>query len=294
MVVAAAVSLLLIVTACRQETRTEAPTAAALVVDSVLSEDSVLIRYDVRGSGDRALVFVHCWSCDRAHWAGQAAHFSPMYKVVTLDLAGHGASGANRAEWTMAAYGADVAAVVAKLDLPEVILVGHSMGGAVMIEAARRLGERVVALVGVDNLQNLEHQYTDEEIAGFIQQFEADFPATTYEFVRSMFPATADSILADRVSTQLASAPEAIALGSFEHLFGYDYEGAFRTVRVPLRCINSDSYPTNVEANSRVASSFAVKIMPGTGHFPHLIDPAGFNQLLHETVAEFWPEKTAP
>ena len=292
--VAAVLLLLLTTSACQRETKTETPTAAAVVVDSVFSEDSVLIRYDVRGNGDRALVLVHCWSCDRSHWTDVAAHFSPMYKVVTLDLAGHGESGTNRAEWTMAAYGADVAAVVAKLDLPEVILVGHSMGGTVMIEAARRLGGRVVALVGVDNLQNLEHRDTDEEIAGFMRQFEADFPATTYEFVQRMFPATADSVLADRVSTQLASAPKAIALGSFEHLFGYDYEDAFNAVRVPLRCINSDLYPTNVEANSRVASSFAVRIMPGTGHFPHLTNPAGFNQLLHETVAEFWPEKTAP
>jgi len=280
--------------ACRQETRTDTPSAASLVIDSVLSADSVMIEYDVRGSGDRALVFVHCWCCDRTQWAGQADEFSKDYQVVTLDLAGHGASGSERKAWTMAAYGADVAAVVEKLDLPEVILIGHSMGGTVIIEAARRLGERVVALVGVDNLQNLERKLTEEQIAGYLEYFSNDFPSTAYEFVMNMFPATADSALAERVSKQMASAPENIALGSFDNLFRYDYVAALSEVRLPIRCINSDEYPTDVEANNRVAESYAVELMPGVGHFPHLVDPVTFNRLLHQTIEEFWPSAPNP
>lgn len=280
--------------ACRQETHTDTPPVASLVIDSVLSADSVMIQFDVRGSGDRALVLVHCWCCDRTHWAGLAEEFGNDYKVVTLDLAGHGASGAEREAWTMAAYGTDVAAVVEKLDLPAVILVGHSMGGTVMIEAARQLGERVVALIGVDNLQNLERKYTEEQIVGYLDYFKSDFSRTTSEFVQGMFPATADSALAERITRQMASAPENIALGSFDNLFRYDYVTALSEVRLPIRCINSDEYPTDLEANNRVAESFAMELMPGTGHFPHLVDPATFNRLLRKTIEEFWPGAAKP
>jgi len=282
--------VLLMFTACQKEPEPAVPVQSLMVVDSVMSADSVMIEYDVQGSGDRALVFIHCWCCDRAHWALQVEEFSKDYKVVTLDLAGHGRSGTGRESWTMAAYGADVAAVVNKLDLPEVILIGHSMGGTVMIEAARLLGDRVTALIGVDNLQNLERTFTDDQIEGFLAQFQEDFPGVTYEFVRGMFPPTADSALAAEISSQMALAPKEIALGSFESLFHYNYTTALSEARVPIRCINSDEYPTDIEANNRVAESFAVRLMPGSGHFPHLIDPATFNALLHQTIEEFWPK----
>ena len=102
-----------------------------------------MIHYDVHGQGDRALVFVHCWSCDtRTYWQNQVDEFAKDFRVVTVDLGGHGQSGMNRKEWTMAAFGADVAAVVNKLDLKNIVLVGHSMGGPVCLEAARRLQGR--------------------------------------------------------------------------------------------------------------------------------------------------------
>jgi pimeloyl-ACP methyl ester carboxylesterase len=282
--------LSLLLAGCRKQTQTDVPAAPPVTADSVRSADGVMIQYDVRGKGDRALVFIHCWCCDRSFWAGQVDEFGKEYEVVTLDLAGHGASGTGRTAWTMAAYGADVAAVVNRLNVPEVILIGHSMGGTVMIEAARLLGDRVKALIGVDNLQNLERTLTDEQISGFLDQFRQDFPAVTHGYIRSLFPATADSVLAERVATYMASAPEDIAIGSFDDLFHYDYVTALRDVRLPIRCINSDEYPTDVEANNRVAGSFAVELMPARGHFPHMIDPATFNRILHKTIEEFWPK----
>jgi pimeloyl-ACP methyl ester carboxylesterase len=260
------------------------------VHDNVLSADSVRVCYEVRGSGERALVFIHCWCCDRTFWEKQVDEFAGEYKIVTIDLAGHGESGAEREVWSMAAYGADVAAVVHKLDLPNVILIGHSMGGTVMIEAARLLGKRVTALIGVDNLQNLERELSEEQIAGYLAHFSADFPTATYEFVKGMFPAYADSELVERVSNGMAAAPEAVALGSFNQLFHYDYRTALSDVRVPIRCINSDEYPTDIEANNRVAASFEVIFMPGVGHFPHLVKPDEFNHLLWQTIEEFWPK----
>ncbi|NIS33422.1 MAG: alpha/beta hydrolase, partial [Actinobacteria bacterium] len=48
------------------------------------------LHYDTRGSGDTALVFVHCWACDRAYWREQLDVFADRYRVVSLDLGGHG------------------------------------------------------------------------------------------------------------------------------------------------------------------------------------------------------------
>ena len=77
--------------------------------------------------------------------------------MVALDLAGHGDSGVNREAWSMTNFGADVAAVADTLQLEDIILVGHSMGGQVALEAARLLKGRVKMIVGADTLDARRH-----------------------------------------------------------------------------------------------------------------------------------------
>jgi len=74
-------------------------------------------------------VFVHGWCCNLPFWDRQVDSFIPRYTVVTLDLAGHGASGQDRDRWTMPAFGQNVVGVVEDLGLDQVVLIGHSKGG---------------------------------------------------------------------------------------------------------------------------------------------------------------------
>jgi pimeloyl-ACP methyl ester carboxylesterase len=274
------------------DTTPAATTAPVVTVDSVPSADQVMIYYNVRGEGDKSLVFVHCWSCDRSYWQNQVDEFARDYKVVTIDLAGHGQSGTARIKWTMAAFGEDVAAVVSKLNLQNVVLIGHSMGGPVVIEAARRLPGKVFGIVGVDNFQDFREVATKRQVLTFVERFKSDFRKTTVGFVYSMFPPTADSTLMARIALDMASAPPEIAMAAITETLQYDYKAALAEVRVPIRTISSDQYPTFAEANNQVAASFAVRIISATGHFPHLVNPPKFNELLHETLADFWHPAT--
>jgi pimeloyl-ACP methyl ester carboxylesterase len=259
------------------------------MIDSVLSADSILIQYEVHGQGEPALVFVHCWSCDRSYWENQVSDLSRDFTVVTLDLAGHGASGMGREVWSVEAFGGDVVAVIDKLGLEEIILIGHSMGGPVSIAAARELPGQVKAIIGVDNLQDLGQQIAPEQIDQWLVPFRADFATTTEAFVRGMFPETADTALVGMVARDLAAAPPEVALGAFEQLFGYNLAEAVADLPVPIRCINSDRYPTNIEGNQAVAASYEVTFMPGYGHFPHMEDSQAFNRVLRNILAEFFP-----
>ena len=276
-------------TACQKEARAPATTVATVVVDSVASEDGLMIYYDVRGTGDKTLLFIHGWCCDRSYWDAQVEELTKSYRVVTIDLGGHGQSGLERETWTMPAFGADVAAVVEKLDLSNVIMVGHSMGGMVVIEAARRLPGRVVALVGVDTFQDFSRSLTQEQINGFLAAFQADFAGTTDQFVRGMFSEGSDSALVEQIATDMAAAPPEVGLSAIEEFLGYDYRSVLAEVRLPIRTINCDKYPTDVEGNQAIGESFEIRLMPGTGHFLHMEDPVTFNRLLSETLSEFWP-----
>jgi sigma-B regulation protein RsbQ len=67
----------------------------------VISTDGIPSHYNVQGTGALALVFAHGWGCDRYYWDGHRGYFAPRYRVVTIDLAGHGASGPDRTHWTV-------------------------------------------------------------------------------------------------------------------------------------------------------------------------------------------------
>src|SRR5438067_1989502 len=151
------------------------------------SFDDTSIAFEEYGRGWPAVVFVHGWACDHTYWRDQVKRFEPLMKVVTLDLAGHGGSGADRSTWTIASFGADVVAVVEALDLQHVVLVGHSMGGDVICEAGLRLGDRVEGLVWVDTHRTLGAQRTERQIARFLAPFVEDFPAATRRFARWAF-----------------------------------------------------------------------------------------------------------
>lgn len=254
--------------------------ARALASDgTVASADGVSIHYVTEGSGSPALVFIHGWSGDTTVWDAQMKRFAPAHQVVAIDLGGHGASGRGRKEWTIPAFGQDVRAVVEKLGLKRAILVGHSMGGSVIVEAARLMPDRVILLVPVDTLQDVERKFAPDQIEAFLAPFRQDFPKATDAFIRGFFPEGTDPALVDRVAKKAAAAPPEIAVAALAGLFGHDLPAALDQVKIPIHAINSDRYPTNLEGNRRHAR-FEVTLMAGVGHFPMMEAAVKFNEAL--------------
>ncbi|MEJ2719512.1 MAG: alpha/beta hydrolase [bacterium] len=250
------------------------------------SSDGVPIRFTVAGGGKPALVFVHCWCCDRGYWKNQIPNFAEDHKVVAVDLAGHGESGADRSDWTLEMFAADVAAVVETLGLEDVILIGHSMGGPVILETARLIPDRVIGLIGIDTFQDFEREYTDVQKTQFLTGLRMDFEGTTKGFVRMMFPAGTDTSMVNAIASDMSAGPRDVGIGAMKSLLNFKPLEVLKQIHVPIRCINSDMLPTNVEADKRYAESFDVKYMEGRGHFLMLEDPDTFNELLAETISE--------
>lgn len=283
-------ALVLIMCSCQKQTETEAASAVTPEVDSAISADGISIRYQAEGKGKTALVFIHGWCCDRNYWDAQVEAFAPEYKVVMIDLAGHGESGADRKDWTMTAFGEDVVAVVEKLGLERIVLIGHSMGGPVILEAARLMPGRVIGLVGADTFIDIEWEYTQEQMDQFLAPFRENFSDATQNFVRTMFTPTADPALVEKIVADMSAASQEVGMSAFEGMIDFirnDVKQVFQEVKAPIRCINSDKNPTNIEGIRRYASSFDVVLMPGIGHFVMMEDPATFNSHLKEIVSKF-------
>ena len=265
------------------------PTPLLAGPGTVAAPDGVSIAYTVSGTGSPALVFIHGWMCDQTYWADQAATFSETHTVVTIDLAGHGESGVERESWPLMAFGADVEAVVEALDLDRVILIGHSMGGPVVLEAARLMPERVIGVVGVDTLQDADFKYDPEQVAPFLAPFENDFSGTCRGLVASMFQEEADPALVERIAADMSAGPPEIGIALLRGYIDFDAAAAFTAVpaAIPIRCINSTMYAANVEGNRVYHEDFDVVTMDGVGHFLMIERPQDFNTHLAQVAAAF-------
>ena len=255
-----------------------------------ISQDGVKISFDKQGEGEPTLVFIHGWSNNRSIWDSQISHFSEKYRVITIDLAGFGKSGNNRNTWTMSSFGEDVVAVINQLKLNQVVLVGFSMGGPVIIETAKKAPEHIAGLVLVDILQNIEMKYSPAMI-GYIDSSYMDLVTSpTPEKLEGVFYKKNPDASFERVLSMLKDAPRIgwkESLNEFCRWCNEDCNESLKKIQASIISINSDSEPTNVEAFRKCVPSFKVKIIPDVGHVIFWDSPEEFNRLLEESIQEF-------
>ncbi|MEZ4386171.1 MAG: alpha/beta hydrolase [Candidatus Krumholzibacteriia bacterium] len=255
----------------------------------VPSADGTPIAYEVFGAGEPTLILVHGWSCDARYWREQVGPFAAQHRVVTVDLGGHGHSGAGREDYTMQAFGEDVRAVADAVGGDRLILVGHSMGGLVIAEAARLLPGRVLGLIAVDALHNVEYPVTEARATEMLAPLEADFPAACRQFSGSMIRPDMDPALAAWIPADMASAPPHVAVSAMRRYMDAWISGAgpavFEALPLPVVAVCADMWPVDEEANRRHMQSFDALVLDGTDHFLMLGAAGEFNRALAEAVA---------
>lgn len=115
-----------------------------------ITVDGTRIRYiDVAGTGGRGtVIFVHGLAASMYSWRhniGPAA--AAGYRVIAFDNRGFGFSDRPRSGYSNADYARLLVALMDSLGVPDAVLVGHSMGGAIVAEVALALPGRVRGLV---------------------------------------------------------------------------------------------------------------------------------------------------
>jgi pimeloyl-ACP methyl ester carboxylesterase len=252
-----------------------------------IGPDGVHVQYHVYGSGEPTLVFIHGWSCDANYWREQVPAFKQRHTVVTVDLAGHGGTDGNRSAWTIEQFGQDVATALSAVPGQRVILVGHSMGGPVAIEAARKLGPRVVGIIGVETFNSVGAPVPSKaQVDALLKPFEADFIGQTRRFVTEhLFAPGGNRDLANKVAYDMSLSPPRVAIPSLRAVLEYDFTGPLKQLTVPIVAIDSDlGEPVNEARIRKVLPKFHATIIPGVGHFPMMEDPARFNAALETEI----------
>lgn len=176
--------------------------------------------------------------------------------------------------------GVEIAATVHSVGEPTVVLVHGWMCDQTYWET------QVPALAehfGVDTLQDVDAAFDPEEAEAIIGALKQDFIAACDSLVRSMFVEQSGDALMDHVAADMCGGPGNIGTALIQDYINYDLASAMQNAGVPIRCINADKWPTNIEANRKYADYDAV-ILKGYGHFLMQEAPDELNRALIETV----------
>lgn len=248
--------------------------------------DGARIPVRVAGSGSPLVILIHGWACRADFWSAQIGPLSEHVRVAALDLPGHGSADPRRPSgtWSVEAFGADVLAVADALEADEVVLVGHSMGGAVAIEAARLLGRRCRLLVGVDTFTEAMFYAARpaDEIANRISCFRDDFPGRMRGMIDAITGSDADPQLKAMIAEGMAASDPEAALGILEALLRWDIAAVWPLPGIPAVAINSALLARRNELID--LDNLEIILMEGPGHFPMMEAPEAFNALLLEIL----------
>jgi len=115
-----------------------------------IDRDDLRLAFEDTGQGS-PLVLCHSFLCSREMWAAQAEALSRSYRVVNLDLRGHGDCGPAEDEFTVDDLVDDVLTVLDHLGIEQAIWCGLSIGGITAMRAAVTRPDRVAALIVADS-----------------------------------------------------------------------------------------------------------------------------------------------
>jgi pimeloyl-ACP methyl ester carboxylesterase len=188
----------------------------------------------------------------------------------------------------MGAFGEDVRAVAEATGRGKVILIGHSMGGSVIAEAARLMPDRVIGLIGIDTLENIEYPMTHEEFKKMIAPLEKNFQTGSRQFVEGMIYPQTDSQLREWILSDISAAPSAVALSAIKEMTAQYITGEaakiFEQIRIPVISVNGDLWPINYEANRRHMFSYDAIVLKNADHFLMMNRAEEFNSALEKAI----------
>ncbi len=268
--------------------------------DYLETRDGAKIYYQDQGEG-QPILLVHGWMCSSKFWQKNVPELANVFRVVTLDLRGHGNSSKALAGHTIGQYARDVRAVIEHLGLQETALVGWSLGGPVVLSYYEQYSKdaRLKALGLVDatpfpfnpadwNSHALRN-YNYDGMNRTFADYTADPRKFAIAFTTRMFkqkPSVADM---DWIVAELIKTPTWIAEAAYSDFLMSDYAKSLPEIKVPVIVFaaNSGIFSNGIAMGKAIAD----QVSHGTfipfedaGHILFYEQPQKFNANLTDFV----------
>lgn len=265
------------------------------------TKDGAIIYYEDHGSG-QPILLVHGWTCSSKFWRKNVPELSKYFRVITIDLRGHGNSSKILTGHTISQYASDVRALIEHLGLNDVTLVGWSLGGPVVLSYYEQFKDdsrlKTLGLVDTDpfpfnpadwNPHGLKNYNYDGMNAG-LTSYMADPKKFNTAHTAKMFNEgkVNDSDL-EWISAELDKTPVWIGVAAYSDYVMSDHAKVLPTIKIPTIVFATDS--ANYKTGLAMGKSIAAQIPNSTfvpfanaGHILFYEQPEKFNQALIDFI----------
>ncbi|KHE72814.1 alpha/beta fold hydrolase [Halobacillus sp. BBL2006] len=254
-------------------------------------DDEIEMFYEDEGKG-KTLVFIHgVWMSSR-FFKKQVPDLKEKYRVITVDLRGHGASSKSNTGHTVGQYARDLRTLVRELGLEDITLVGWSMGAFVIWEYLHQFGEEgVLSTVIVDELAS-DFKWPDFEIGAFdlaalthmMRELQHDQISLLQGFLPLMFKEELDEENLNWMLEETLKVPASIASAILFDQSVIDCRPYLAAIQSPtLLCFGREEKLIPVAAGEHLRQSIPnsrLEIFENSCHCPFLEEPAKFNQVI--------------
>jgi pyruvate dehydrogenase E2 component (dihydrolipoyllysine-residue acetyltransferase) len=253
------------------------------------------VSYAGAGDSGEVVLLVHGYGGDRNSWLFLQEPLAARHRVYALDLPGHGTSAKDVGDGSVDLLADAVLGVLDAVGPGRAHLVGHSLGGAVVLAAAARSPGRIASLtlfapagfgpsINAGYVRGFAAAQTRRELKPIVGQLFADEQLVTRQVV--------DDLLAykrlDGVDAALAALARTLLDGDEQRI---DSAAAVRALGgvVPVTVVWGSAdriIPAEQAASAAaVAPGAAVRVIDGAGHMPHMERPAEARAAVEETIA---------
>ncbi len=242
-----------------------------------IESDSSKIYYRTSGvENSRTIIFVHGLAADSRFFHNQLKYFGNFYRVIAIDLPGHGRSRKTGA-LSLSVYSRSIEQVIKKENIGSYILAGHSMGGAVCLEHYKNNHHRIQALILISTASRIP--VTMNMVERSINDFRNFFD----EMLSAIFFKKAGIfILAAKKS--IDNEEESIITEDLRICMGIDNTGILGKIDIPVlllanRCDSMISAELTAEMQNSIPDAKLV-IFESKGHIPFFEESESFNSAL--------------
>lgn len=262
--------------------------------------EGVHLYYESHGEG-RPLVFIHAWSLSTRVWWEQVHAFSGKYRVITLDLRGHGNSSKTWDGHTVAQYGRDIRHFLMRLHLKDVILIGWSIGTAVIQEYLKQFGDADLKGVVFDDQSPYffkepgwryglkRGKFTHEDLHAYLIGLQTNRYSLSVENFKNYFYEPPPEETLNWLIQESFRTPTALAACINYDLAHCDFRPALKQIRLPTLLffgVGGNTFlPETGEYMKKQIPESKLVIFEKSGHCLHLEEKEKFNRELDQWVS---------
>ena len=248
------------------------------------------------GQGE-PLLFIHGLGSSIRDWENQIPYFSERYRVVALDLRGHGKSDKPRGPYSSMLFAEDIAELVRSLGIGPAHVVGLSLGGFIACLLAVDHSEIVRTLVVVNSVPDLPRDALRDRFrirsTLLLRQLIVRFlgmRALGHFLGKKLFPRTDQRELRQTFIERWAENDEQAYLSSLATVSEWSLEHRLGSVTCPTCLISGehDFFPLALkEAYAKKLPDARLVVIPNSGHFTPMDEPERFNEAVMSFLSEF-------